>query len=106
MPAAIKACYLTRQAVPWPARNRSLCVRSAPQARQTSLRASDNGAVRLRSSGRKGRRKNRTDAPPAVPSARSEERRVGKECAVRVDLGGRRIIKKKKHKTINQRQIK
>src|SRR3546814_16336589 len=31
---------------------------------------------------------------------RSEERRVGKECAVRVDLGGRRIIKKKK-KQIN-----
>src|SRR3546814_15824700 len=30
---------------------------------------------------------------------RSEERRVGKECVVRVDLGGRRIIKKKK--TIN-----
>src|SRR3546814_17714937 len=29
---------------------------------------------------------------------RSEERRVGKECAVRVDLGGRRIIKKKKKK--------
>src|SRR3546814_16305571 len=27
---------------------------------------------------------------------RSEERRVGKECAVRVDLGGRRIITKKK----------
>src|SRR3546814_20224601 len=27
---------------------------------------------------------------------RSEERRVGKECVVRVDLGGRRIIKKKK----------
>src|SRR3546814_15891180 len=27
---------------------------------------------------------------------RSEERRVGKECSVRVDLGGRRIIKKKK----------
>src|SRR3546814_13194386 len=26
---------------------------------------------------------------------RSEERRVGKECVVRVDLGGRRIIKKK-----------
>src|SRR3546814_11910721 len=26
---------------------------------------------------------------------RSEERRVGKECAVRVDLGGRCIIKKK-----------
>src|SRR3546814_18231518 len=30
---------------------------------------------------------------------RSEERRVGKECAVRVDLGGRRIIKKKKNNT-------
>src|SRR3546814_12906490 len=29
--------------------------------------------------------------------ARSEERRVGKECVVRVDLGGRRIIKKKKN---------
>src|SRR3546814_18273423 len=29
---------------------------------------------------------------------RSEERRVGKECAVRVDLGGRRILKKKKNK--------
>src|SRR3546814_16619091 len=27
---------------------------------------------------------------------RSEESRVGKECVVRVDLGGRRIIKKKK----------
>src|SRR3546814_16343342 len=27
---------------------------------------------------------------------RSEERRVGKEVSVRVDLGGRRIIKKKK----------
>src|SRR3546814_18609214 len=27
-------------------------------------------------------------------SLRSEERRVGKECVVRVDLGGRRIIKK------------
>src|SRR3546814_11749826 len=27
-------------------------------------------------------------------SVRSEERRVGKECSVRVDLGGRRIIKK------------
>src|SRR3546814_11339304 len=28
--------------------------------------------------------------------ARSEERRVGKECVVSVDLGGRRIIKKTK----------
>src|SRR3546814_17156397 len=40
-------------------------------------------------------------APPGLPLLlwdRSEERRVGKECAVRVDLGGRRIIKKKKKK--------
>src|SRR3546814_12392624 len=29
---------------------------------------------------------------------RSEERRVGKECVVRVDLGGRRVIKKKNTK--------
>src|SRR3546814_16409826 len=33
-------------------------------------------------------------------AGRSEERRVGKELSVRVDLGGRRIIKKKK-KNIN-----
>src|SRR3546814_19653750 len=31
-----------------------------------------------------------------VRPPRSEERRVGKECVSRVDLGGRRIIKKKK----------
>src|SRR3546814_20780055 len=30
---------------------------------------------------------------------RSEERRVGKECAVRVDLGGRRFVKKKQSRT-------
>src|SRR3546814_17413319 len=30
---------------------------------------------------------------------RSEERRVGTECVVRVDLGGRRCITKKKNKT-------
>src|SRR3546814_17688331 len=48
-------------------------------------------------------------APTASPalsmisatSGRSEERRVGKECVVRVDLGGRRIIKKK-NKTITK----
>src|SRR3546814_11651304 len=32
---------------------------------------------------------------------RSEERRVGKECVIRVDLGGRRIIKKKTTKIRN-----
>src|SRR3546814_12726981 len=35
---------------------------------------------------------------PRFPPCRSEERRVGKECSVRVELGGRRIIKKKKNK--------
>src|SRR6187455_3575982 len=35
-------------------------------------------------------------AIPVPRGARSEERRVGKECHHRVDLGGRRIIKKKK----------
>src|SRR3546814_12382656 len=34
----------------------------------------------------------------ADDAVRSEERRVGKECSVRVDLGGRRIIKNKKKK--------
>src|SRR3546814_14138274 len=32
---------------------------------------------------------------PFARGFRAEERRVGKECSVRVDLGGRRIIKKK-----------
>src|SRR3546814_3670113 len=41
------------------------------------------------------RRANQTGLPMIVVSVRSEERRVGKECVVRVDLGGRRIIKKK-----------
>src|SRR3546814_14162096 len=33
---------------------------------------------------------------PSTPVCRSEERRVGKSVSVRVDLGGRRLIKKKK----------
>src|SRR3546814_12894280 len=33
---------------------------------------------------------------------RSEERRVGKDVSVRVDLGGRRIIKKKKQKRLTR----
>src|SRR3546814_16341992 len=44
------------------------------------------GAARQR--GRGARRRAR--------HGRSDERSVGKECVVRVDLGGRRIIKKKK----------
>src|SRR3546814_14752098 len=51
----------------------------------------------------------RASSPPdRSPSARrrrstgrSEERRVGKSVSVRVDLGGRRIIKKKNHSTHN-----
>src|SRR3546814_16648067 len=42
---------------------------------------------------RRGRRPCRCAGPRLQES--SEERRVGKECSVRVDLGGRRIIKKK-----------
>src|SRR6056297_3142015 len=38
-----------------------------------------------------------------IPTARrSEERRVGKECSVRVDLGGRRINKKKNHVEVDR----
>src|SRR3546814_20878741 len=39
----------------------------------------------------------------AAAQGRSEERRVGKSVSVRVDLGGRRIIKKKKKK--NKKQL-
>src|SRR3546814_2101459 len=41
-----------------------------------------------------------TDAFKKLDAARSEERRVGKELSVRVDLGGRRIIKKNNKKSI------
>src|SRR3546814_20711811 len=41
------------------------------------------------------RRQNRNQAREQAQIVRSEERRVGKECVVRVDLGGRRLIKKK-----------
>src|SRR3546814_15245494 len=34
---------------------------------------------------------------------RSEERRVGKECVISVDLGGRRIITKKKNRILETR---
>src|SRR3546814_10953520 len=40
--------------------------------------------------------------PALLP--RSEERRVGKSVSVRVDLGGRRIIKKKKRKKTRKRR--
>src|SRR3546814_18467918 len=39
---------------------------------------------------------------PDHEGIRSEERRVGKSVSVRVDLGGRRIIKKKNTKELNQ----
>src|SRR3546814_16013735 len=41
-------------------------------------------------------------ARPGLRFLRSEERRVGKEWSVRVDLGGRRIIKKKKKKIVKR----
>src|SRR3546814_17985402 len=45
-------------------------------------------------------------ARPWESPSRSEERRVGKECVVRVDLGGRRIIKKKYTKYTKMEQKK
>src|SRR3546814_16075101 len=39
----------------------------------------------------------------ALSINRSEERRVGKSVSVRVDLGGRRIIKKKKKQNVTNR---
>src|SRR3546814_16244469 len=43
-------------------------------------------------------------SPKSPPRGRSEARRVGKEVSVRVDLGGRRIIQKKK--TTNKHENK
>src|SRR3546814_19390115 len=48
--------------------------------------------------GRHGDDKHIVDDGAGV-GVRSEERRVGKEVSVRVDLGGRRFLKKKKKKT-------
>src|SRR3546814_11730097 len=41
---------------------------------------------------------NKQSPPPGLCPPRSEELRVGKECEVRVDLGGRRVIKKQKNR--------
>src|SRR3546814_17006019 len=62
--------------------------------RQACLRAARPLALHICQNGRCLRRKRH----PAF-LWRSEERRVGKELSVRVDLGGRRIIKKKKTQT-------
>src|SRR3546814_2826769 len=45
------------------------------------------------------RRHTRSKEADSARNRRSEERRVGKECVVRVDLGGRRIIKKNSTET-------
>src|SRR3546814_21115598 len=54
-----------------------------------------------------GRDRRRVDRPVGVADRdhRSEERRVGKECVRRVDLGGRRIIKKKKKQSNRYKHI-
>src|SRR3546814_12492745 len=46
----------------------------------------------------------RSETHHPAPHDRSEERRVGKEVSVSVDLGGRRIIKKKNTKIIKRDQ--
>src|SRR3546814_19520534 len=65
----------------------------------TALVPRKNGRPLLRppASGPGGRagRQWRWGRAAACHDARSEERRVGKEVSVRVDLGGRRLIKKK-----------
>src|SRR3546814_17429001 len=43
--------------------------------------------------------------PSSRLATRSEERRVGKECVIRVDLGGRRVINKKKNAQTKANQI-
>src|SRR3546814_12069658 len=55
------------------------------------------GATRVRVGCMARALENRMFIAQAV-TTRSEERRVGKSVSVRVDLGGRRIIKKKKQK--------
>src|SRR3546814_11522043 len=52
------------------------------------------------------KREARTIAKAMGATPRSEERRVGKECVRRVDLGGRRIIKKKIRKKAKRLQQK
>src|SRR3546814_18682009 len=42
---------------------------------------------------------------PGSGVLRTEERRVGKELSVRLDIGGRRIIKKKKYKQQDSRRV-
>src|SRR5213596_4209905 len=51
----------------------------------------------LKRSKRSTRTLSRTSVATMSAASRSEERRVGKECRSCVDLGGRRIIKKKKN---------
>src|SRR3546814_20150024 len=57
---------------------------------------------RTRRSCGRGRRATTATCSAGRP-LRSEERRVGKECVIRVDLGGRRIITKTKTNSNNQR---
>src|SRR3546814_12188179 len=60
-------------------------------------RALDHGRVRLRRAGRRLRDRLEPDAAEEEPRRRGDRKSVvsGKSVSVRVDLGGRRIIKKK-----------
>src|SRR3546814_13594620 len=66
--------------------------------RRCECAAARRGAARIKRNhctaacGQCGRRNEQTR-----PGDRSEERRVGQECVVRVDLGGRRILTQKNH---------
>src|SRR3546814_5898495 len=74
--------------------------RPVDPARRLAARAAGPGGGDGRAAG--FRRAAGAGAAPGVGAAgRSEERRVGKSVSVRVDLGGRRIIKKKKKEKIS-----
>src|SRR3546814_11363376 len=53
--------------------------------------------------GARRRASRRASFSSTCPSMGSEERRVGKSVSVRVDLGGRRIIKKKNRKQLRKK---
>src|SRR3546814_12711619 len=89
---------------------RASCVPSAALAATSSARRIPRRLRHWRKSRRRANRRRLRGAleitvgriRDSAGGARSEERRVGKSGSVRVDLGGRRIIKKKKRKQVPQ----